>query len=318
LRVKRILLWTVGTVLGLPLLVLGFAVVRISLLDQTNGTLVAGGEQRKYLLYVPAAYDRATPTPLVISLHAGATWPAHQMNLSHWNRLADEDGFLVVYPAGTPQVFGIVRVWRTTEATVMKDVRFISDLIDTLQGSFNIDATRIFVTGMSNGGGLAFGLSCALSARLAAIGLVAAAQELPTRWCSPSRPVPVIAFHGTADPVVPFGGGRLGDPLNPVKPVYPPVQDWVAAWAERNHCNGPPAESQVAADIRLLAYSDCAGAGDVVLYTVLGGGHSWPGGKPPPKWRVGATSNSVDATALMWTFFQQHPLAPAQAARPGS
>ena len=309
MTLRRILLGTVVVLVGLPLLVLVVSVVWINRLDRSTGVIiVSAGVEREYLLHVPAGYDPLRPTPLVISLHAGATWPAHQMNLSHWNRLADEHGFIVVYPSGTPQLFGVARIWRTTPAAVMQDVRFISALIDSLEATYDIDRARIYVDGMSNGGGMAFGLSCTLSDRIAAVGMVATAQQLPADWCRPLRPVPVIAFHGDADPIVPYDGGRLGDPFNPVRPVYPAVRDWVAAWAERNRCAGTPLSSAIAADVARLEYRDCADSATVVLYTLLGGGHSWPGGKPPPQWRVGATNTSVDATAVMWAFFLRHPL----------
>jgi len=113
-NIKKIILGSVVVVVGLPLAVILIAIVSISVFDRTNGTIVSSGETREYLLHVPDSYDRAKPTPLVISLHAGATWPAHQMNLSHWNRLADEHGFIVVYPSSTPELFNVVRIWQTT------------------------------------------------------------------------------------------------------------------------------------------------------------------------------------------------------------
>ncbi len=295
-------------VVGLPLVVILIAIVWISVLDRTNGTIVSSGETREYLLHVPDSYDPAEPTPLVISLHAGATWPAHQMNLSHWNRLADENGFIVVYPSGTPVLFDVVRIWRTTPEDVMKDVQFISALIDTLEAAYNIDPARIYANGMSMGGGMAFALSCALSERIAAVGVVAAAQSLSFSWCPDTRAVPVIAFHGAADPIVPYDGGPLGDPFNPVKPVYPAVRDFVASWAERNRCATSPVESAVASDVMRLEYPDCTDGAAVLLYTVSGAGHIWPGGKPLPEWRVGPNSNSIDATSQMWAFFREHRL----------
>ena len=102
--------------------------------------------------------------------------------------------------------------------------------------------------------------------------------------------------------------GRLGDPFNPVKPVYPAVRDWVAGWAERNRCAADPVESTIAPDVTRLEYSKCPEGATVVLYTLLGGGHSWPGGKPPPERRVGATNASIDATSELWAFFREHPL----------
>jgi polyhydroxybutyrate depolymerase len=310
MRFKKILLGILGVVVGLPLLVVVVAVVWINLLDRTNGTILSANSEREYLLHVPASYKPLSPTPLVISLHAGATWPAHQQNLSHWNQLADEHGFIVVYPSGTPQFLGVARVWRTWPEGVRTDVQFISALIDTLEATYNIDRARIYVDGMSNGGGMVFALSCTLSDRIAAVGMVAAAQQLPPSWCTVRRPVPMIAFHGDADPLVPYNGGRLGDPFNPVRPVYPAVRDFVANWAKRNQCAATPVASMVAHDVARLEYPNCADGATVVLYTLLGGGHSWPGGKPPPQWRVGLTNTNIDATTALWTFFLDHPHQP--------
>lgn len=270
MKTRKIMLSAVVVVVDFPLGMILVAIVWISVLDRTSGTIVSSGETREYLLHVPNSYDPVEPAPLVISLHAGATWPAHQMNLGHWNRLADENGFIVVYPSGTPVLFDVIRIWRTTPEGVMKDVQFISALIDTLEAAYNIDPARIYANGMSLGGGLAFALSCTLSDRIAAIGLVAAARSLPSNWCPHTRPVPMIAFHGDADRIVPYEGGALGDPFNPVKPVYPAVRDWVASQARRNRCAASPVESTIAPDVVRIEYTDCAEGADVVLYTLLG------------------------------------------------
>ncbi len=270
------------------------------------------------LLYVPDSYDPTRPTSLIISIHAGATWPAHQKNLTRWNRLADAHGFIVVYPSGTPEVFNVVRTWRTfvVGPGLERDVRFITELIDSLRSAYNIDPTRIYANGLSNGGGMAFVLSCTLSDRIAAVGVVAPAQSLPSDWCKYTRPVPLISFHGDADSLAPYHGGPLGDPFNPIKPVFPSARDFAALWATRNGCAASPVQSTVAADVTRLEHPDCADGAAVVLYTILGGGHTWPGGKPMPEWRVGHTSNSIDATSEMWAFFQAHPLRDAQGATP--
>lgn len=143
-------------------------------------------------------------------MHAAMNWPAYEMKISQWNKTADENGFIVVYPAGTgtgPKTW-FMEGARTPSR--MPDVRFISELIDTLEAHYNIDSTRIYANGMSNGGGMAFALSCTLSNRIAAIGAVSAAQSLPWSWCADSTPVPMIAFHGTADPFVPYEGATPG------------------------------------------------------------------------------------------------------------
>jgi polyhydroxybutyrate depolymerase len=156
--------------------------------------------------------------------------------------------------------------------------------------------------------GMAFVLSCTLAERIAAIAVVAQAQTLPSNWCTPDRPVPLIAFHGDADPIVPYEGGPLGDPFNPVKPVFAAIREFVSAAAERNHCAKNCVRSAVAIDVTRLAFTDCTGDAAVVFYTVLGGGHTWPGGKPMPEWRVGRTSGGIAATSAMWAFYLGHPL----------
>src|SRR5262249_30071651 len=121
-------------------------------------------------------------------------------------------------------------------------------------------------------------------------------------WCPDRRPIASIAFHGTADPIVPFEGGRT-----PVGPdVFPSVRSFTAAWARRNQCGSIAAETPAASDVVRLDYEDCADGADVVLYTVQGGGHQWPGGRRLPQFLVGRYSASVDATRLMWEFFAEH------------
>ena len=305
MTVRKVLIGTALVVVGLPLVVIVIAAASIYVLDRTNGTIVSSGQKREYLLYVPKSYDPTKPTSLVISMHGAGGWPAQQMNLSHWNRLADENGFIVVYPSGT----GVPKIWHVDRgAGLMRDVRFISELIDTVRAAYNIDPTRVYANGLSIGGGMAFVLSCTLSDRVAAVGMVAAAQSLPSSWCTDKRPVPMIAFHGAADPIVPYNGGPQGDPFNPVRVMFPAVRDWVASWARRNQCGADPAASGVAPGVARIAYTHCAEDASVVLYTVQEGGHSWPGGKPLPEWWVGPTSNSIDATSQMWAFFRDHRL----------
>ncbi len=155
---------------------------------------------------------------------------------------------------------------------------------------------------------MAFVLSCTLPHRIAAVGMVASAQSLPFDWCPDSRPVPVIAFHGTADAVVPYEGGTVWMFPRP----WPAISDWVGAWARRNGCAPSPVESVVAPDVTRRAFTPCAGDADVVLYTVIDGGHTWPGGGPLPEWFSGRTTTSIDATSRHWAFFRDHPLPPTR------
>jgi polyhydroxybutyrate depolymerase len=132
---------------------------------------------------------------------------------------------------------------------------------------------------------------------------VGAAQTLPWRWCTDEKPVPMISFHGTDDPVVPYNGGTSWISSRP----FPNVPAWSAKWAKRNRC-GTPVDSAVTSDVTRREYTGCADHAAVVLYTIHGGGHTWPGGTPLPEWFVGRTARSIDATRLMWMFFEEHPL----------
>jgi len=308
---RAVVIGGVLILISLPVALALFEAVSFHIRNRNNGFIVSSGRKREYLLYVPTTYDRTRPTPLVISMHGAGGWPVQQKNLSGWNRLADRDGFIVVYPSGLKD--GGARIWHAMrEDGLARDVRFISDLIDKLEASYNIDRDRIYANGISNGGGMSFALSCTLSDRIAAVGLVATAQTLPWSWCSDQRAVPMIAFHGTADRMVPYHGGSSWVTPRP----WPDVPKWVGKWARRNRCAAAPFDSAVAADVTRREFTNCADDATVVLYTIRGGGHTWPGGQPLPEWFVGPTSRSVDATSRMWEFFRAHRL--RQAGRPHS
>jgi len=302
---RRKVLAAVLALISLPAMLVLVDAVAFYDRNRNNGAMLSSGERREYLLHVPKSYAHGRPTPLVISMHAAGLWPAAQMETSRWNEAADEQGFIVVYPSG---VGGDgPRIWRADhEAGLMKEVQFISELIDTLEANYSIDPTRIYANGLSNGGGMAFVLSCRLSDRIAAVGMVAAAHLLPSNWCADRRPVPMVAFHGTADPVTPYHGGKSWAAPRP----FPDIPTWTASWAERDRCGPKPTESVVATDVTRIEYPGCADGTAVVLYAVQGGGHTWPGGSLLPEWMVGRNSNGVDATSLMWAFFQEHPLRP--------
>jgi polyhydroxybutyrate depolymerase len=298
-HLKRLLLILIGSLVVLSLIV----ILAYRLANRTNGTLVSSGEQRTYLLYVPESYDPSIPAPLVITFHGFVQWPANQMELSHWNDLADEHGFIVVYPSGTHFPLR----WRTgggfsADTDPVRDVSFISDLIDKLESEYSIDPARIYANGMSNGGGMTFILSCQLSERIAAVGMVAGAFFYTWEECNPARQVPAIVFHGTDDPIVPYQGGQVGT----FKLPFPALQEWVDELARRSGCDPEPEQLPSFGDVSGIQYQNCGA--DVVFYTISGGGHSWPGGKALPSGLVAYTTQDIDATRAMLDFFQQHPL----------
>jgi polyhydroxybutyrate depolymerase len=309
---RKIVVRAVLVVIGIPivLLLLAFGFFYSvfyfpNWTSATTETIISSGKKREYLLYVPKSYDRAKPTPLVINLHTSMSWPSSSMAISQWNQEADQNGFIVVYPEGTGLGPKSWEMERSEMHARMPDVIFISELIDKMEASYNIERTRIYANGMSNGGGMSFVLSCTLSDRIAAVGMVSAGLDPGWSWCTDHRPVPVIAFHGTADPVCPYNGGlsKLAGG------TFPSVPEFMATWSRRNKCGPIPTEFAVAADATRLQYTDCADDADVVLYTINREGHQWPGGKRvPAEWMIGRFSGSIDATRQMWEFFREHPL----------
>src|SRR3989442_630606 len=166
--------------LSLPVLLVLVEAVSFRVVNRPNGSFMSSGRKREYVLYVPRSYDRAKPTALVISLHGAGMWGAAQKETSQWNRVADEHGFIVVYPSG--EGGGGPRVWHEGgEAGPSRDVRFISELIDTLEAAYNIDPGMIYTNRLSNGGGMAFALSCTLSDRIAPAGMVGPGVLRPSR-----------------------------------------------------------------------------------------------------------------------------------------
>ena len=306
-RFWRVVVKLLVGLVALVLVSIAVLAVVFLIVDKRSGTIVSSGEKRAYLLHVPESYNGATAVPLVIAIHGFAEWPAHEALISHWNDVADEEGFIVVYPSGTR----FPKRWRASGTTVagedaLIDVRFIADLIDHLQAQYNIDPARIYANGLSNGGGMSYLLACTLSERIAAVGSVAGAYVYPQDYCTPARPVPMIVFHGTADPVVPYTGG----PSRSFDVPFPFIPAWVKGYAAAiNHCDPTPELFPSSGnDISGMRYTGCDQDAEVVFYSIAGGGHSWPGGDPIPAWIVGKTSQSIDATRVMWDFFQAHPL----------
>jgi polyhydroxybutyrate depolymerase len=271
--------------------------------NRGSGVIVIGEESRGHLLHVPKGHDRSRPTPLVISLHGAGLWGAAQRDISQWNERADREGFIVAYPSGVGHASP--RVWSASPGPrLMRDVAFISRLIDTLVAHYNVDPDRVYVNGHSNGGGMTFALSCLAPERVAAAGIVAGALTHPWELCDGATPVPVVVIHGTDDPVVPYAGGPTWVAPWP----FPSIPKWVGRWAERNACEAVPRDSVLSATVTRRAYAGCAGGADVVLYTLRGDGHVWPSGGALPRWLVGTDSRSIDATEVMWQFFRERRL----------
>jgi polyhydroxybutyrate depolymerase len=296
--IKRLITIACAVVTGSVLLLVCFYVF----LSRTSSELVSSGETRGYLLHVPDSYSSSTPTSLVISLHGAWLYPGMQKRLTGWNALADKHGFIVVYPRAR----GFPRVWRLTPGAGLEtEQQFFTDLIEDVSSKFNIDPGRVYVTGYSNGAAMAFMLSCAPGDRVAAVGMVATAI-VPWDWCQDARPMPMLAFHGTADSFVPYAGGENFLTTEPLLSM----EAWFARWGERNRCGNGPNVTELARDVTLRQYDGCAQGVTTHLYTLKGSGHIWPGGLKLPEAGLGPYTDSINATAEMWAFFQRHSVRP--------
>ena len=275
-------------------------------------TLLSGGRQRCYYLYTPPGYRTDQPLPVVFSLHGFLSNPESQALISGWHKLAAQEGFVVVYPEGQrfPHRWNAGATWGVPN---VDDVQFFRDMLADLSTVVAVDRSRVYVNGFSNGGGMTIRLGCEAADQIAALGTVAAAV-VSLEDCHPARPVPLIAFHGTADPLVNYKGGpmrrrvfRQAAEATEAPYAFLAVEEWVATWARSNGCSPQPEMLPAAGDVSGVRYVGCDGEATVILYTIADGGHTWPGGWPIPG--LGKTSKDISATAEMWSFFQDHPLA---------
>lgn len=273
-----------------------------------------GGVWRTYVLHVPPTLPASTPVPLLLMLHGGGGTGRQMERLAGFSQLADRAGSIAVYPDG------VGRSWNdgrgdphiTAQRERIDDVAFIAALIGALSQRYRIDSRRVYVTGISNGGFMAQLLAARLSSRVVAIAPVAAGMG-PSVAASlhPEQPVSVLVMNGTADPLVPYGGG----PVARDRGATIPTSEIVSKWAAVNRCAGnpttvslPDGNSADGSRVKVTTYSACAQRTEVVLYTIEGGGHTWPGGAQYlPARLIGPVNRDIDATEVIWRFFASHP-----------
>ena len=258
-----------------------------------TGTINSGGTDRSYILHIPATYNGTQRTPLVVVYHGFASSAQAIAVYTRFNALADEEGFVVVYPNGTE----VPPRWNDDgDVTIVDDVQFSEDLVTKLQAELCIDESRVYAVGWSNGGGMAQRVGCELPDIFAGIGSVSAT------YADCTGPLPWIAFHGMADPQVPFEGG-----VNPPERgggVFLPTRRVLSEYAREQGCDALAQITLPSSEVELSTYVRCpTGDGLVLLYTLLGGGHTWPGSADLPLDLFGPTNKQIDATEAMWDFF---------------
>jgi len=273
-------------------------------------TMVAGGKTRNYLLHIPPGYDGQKKMSLVIVLHGGGGNARFTAEMTGMSVKADTAGFIAVYPNGTgPLGDERILTWNAGNCcgyaldNNIDDVGFIRELINKLESKLAIDTARIYATGISNGGMMSYRLACELADKIAAIAPVAGAMGMAD--CNPANPVAVIIFHGTADEHVLFEGGVPRQQLDTHPRIDKPVSYAVDFWVKADGCSATSAK-ETKGNIVKSVYSGGKNGTEVILYTIIGGKHAWPGGKSA--WLGGdVPTKEISATDLMWDFFASHP-----------
>ena len=258
-----------------------------------------GGVTRSYIVYRPAVLPAATP--LVVMMHGGFGTASQAQKSYHWDAEADSGHFLVAYPDG------LDRAWNagggccgTPGRTGTDDIGFITAMVSAISRAVPVDAGRVYATGISNGGIMAYDLACHTTI-FAAIGPDSATE---LGGCPDPALTSVIAIHGTADKNIPYDGGA-GDGIAHIDgPAVPAVN---ASWRQSDRCAAPAVTTTGTVTISVAT---CPGGRAVELVTIAGAGHQWPGGVPSPiAQRLLGTdppSAALDATQVIWTFFAAH------------
>jgi polyhydroxybutyrate depolymerase len=267
-------------------------------------TLTSGGLARDSVLHVPPSYDPAQGAMLVINYHGFSSNGPEQVLLTGMNAAADAKGFIVAYPDGVGNGWNAGSCCSELQPPGVDDVQFTKDLLSLIESEYCVDPKRIFATGFSNGGFMSHMLGCEMADTFAAIAPVSGVLGIPPTSCLPSRPVPVLDIHGTADPVVPYDGGPALKLLPPIQ--FASVDATVGFWRSANSCLSPAVVDYANGDATCLRWGDCNGGVEVELCTLVGDGHQWPDSTIVVP-GLGNESKSIDATSFIIDWFMAHP-----------
>lgn len=252
-------------------------------------TLTVNGLERAYFLHIPEGLDSQQSPALVFVFHGFQESGTYARSYTGFDRIADANGFIVVYPNGSGTSGSLS--WNAgiccgyALLNEVDEPDFVRSIIADVETMVSVDSKRIYATGFSNGALLSYRLACEMSDTFAAV--APAGGVLTFSPCEPEQPVSLMHVHGMNDTVVPFEGGGSGI-------QFPPVQDSLATWIELDGCNGEGQERQEGV-LTHTTYGSCEPGVSVELYAVDGIGHSWP------------SQYVVPISQMVWEFFAAHP-----------
>jgi polyhydroxybutyrate depolymerase len=261
----------------------------------SNASIRSGGLVRTFIVHLAPSYGNQ-PQPVVINYHGYDNTAQRTAQHTNMGAEADRAGFILVFPQAvdSPPSWnaGIGALGPTGTAD---DVQFTRDLISYFEHNYCVDTHRIYVTGYSEGGGMAYRVACALSNQIAAFATVEGAFYRVPGGCNPARPIPLLEIHGQADHLAPYDGNAyLG---------MAAVQVFLHFWLARDKCSATTTVVFQKADVTGLEWPHCANGVVIEHYRISDGGHTWPGSSPMPA--LGYTTQTIDANVVIWNFFSQ-------------
>lgn len=275
-------------------------------LGSSEHSLVVDGHMRTYTIYIPKTAG-GVALPLVVMLHGGYGTGVQAEKAYGWDAIADQYGIAVAYPDGYQKSWNAGTCCGPAVTDKIDDVGFIKNLIASIETQTPIDTRRVYATGISNGGMMAYRLACELPGIFAAIGPDAASMTVSCTDPSP-QPISILHIQGLADQDVPFNGGHGTKGTATIS--YTSIPDVIHFWENVDQC---PAPISTTSGLITTSSTICTQGTSVELVTIAGAGHQWPGstaispvidkilGVDPP-------STALDATKTFWNFFQQHSL----------
>ncbi|MEM7140936.1 MAG: hypothetical protein AAF548_07870 [Actinomycetota bacterium] len=259
---------------------------------QTRTLTTANGDQRDWLLYVPAGLDVQARPAAVFTFHGAGSSMDAQLAYSNFGPLADGSNALVVSPNGEldRSFYGSSRAWDANLRKSDVDIDFSNELVELIRDEYCVGS--VYAAGMSAGGDMVAALACQDDSPFEAFGPVTYLYYDESD-CGDAPARPIMYFHGTDDLVVPLAGNPTNDWADP------PVPDVMQRWADHNGCDPEPLEEAFTTEVTRISWEECAAP--VEWYLVRGGGHTWPGAIDIGG--LGYTTQEIDASALLWDFF---------------